>query len=398
MADWKSKIEDIKFEIKTGDGVKYYPLWVDAVKNVKFNTEGFDFIGVEGTYVERKTRSGNQYPLTFYFQGENCIDEADNFDKSSRDRRPWTIKHPFFGTIKVQPLSFTYDKSKYNVVKITGTVWETISKKYPQSTSSPSDEVQGLKVIIAGRSALTLTKSIIPVTTENVQPSIDASALTGEKYKLLVQTGTDAAELRNRLRLASAAAQNILSDVSNYIHQATALINFPFLILQTIKVKINVIIEGIEGLFDIFLKDNNNEKDKELYEVQSALLLTELASNIVAGEYETVDDVLSAIDRVDYIYNDVLTKMDEAGHIPNADLATSVDLIINTSIASLFDIAFNQKQKRSVIIPEDTNAILLAHKYYGAGDDNLNDFFTKNNIGASEYLQVKKGREIIYFV
>ena len=393
---WKDRLMDIPFEIITRDGSVFKPLWKNAVKNVKYNTEGFDFVGVPGSYVERKERSGNQYPLLFYFQGEDCIEQARNFDIATSDKRPLKIKHPFLGEFKCQPLSWKFDYSSYNVVQITGVVWETLSNKYPQKTKLPNEDVFATKVTIESRAIITITKSIVKATAENIRSTSKIVEQIGAKYKLLVQTDTEAADLRNRIRLAQSGAQNILEDIENYTRQAINLINFPFDIAQDIDTKVDLIIENIETLADIFLREN--DKDKELYEFQSAIMLSELARNVVDADYETIGDVFNTIDRLSSIYESVLDNMEGAGYIQDSELSNSLDVIINTSFQSLYDQAFESKQERTVLIPEDSNVIVLAHKYYGPGDDNFNEFVERNGIGVNELLQVNKGREIIYFV
>lgn len=395
---WKDKIEDIVFEITTGDGEVYTPLWKDAKKNIKFNAEGFDFVGVEGTYVNRKKKSGNQYPLLFYFQGDDCIEQAEAFEQSTRDSRQWSLKHPFFGTLKVQPLSLNFDYTSYNSVKITGTVWETISKKYPKSVTDQSSEVQEQKSSIDSNTEDLFVESTVETTSENIQSSLSSSLITGDKYDVLIDNDSDAAVLRDLISQASGAAQNILSAPTIYIQQAIALINFPFVIEESIKTKINVMIEAIQSLVDIFLTDNDNDKDREIYELQSSVMLSELCRNAVDSDFDKVSDVFDAIEDIFDIYTEVNTNMDDINYVQNSELAQQTDLIVNTTIATLFDVAFDSKQERSVIINYNDNMITLAHKYYGPGDDNLIEFIENNNIGITEYLEIKKGREIIYFV
>ena len=87
--NWQDRLKNIQLIVITGDGKEYRPLWQNAVKNIKFNTEGFDFVGVEGTFVERKKGSGNQYPFVFYFQGDDKSETiykwCRNFNRSKSD-------------------------------------------------------------------------------------------------------------------------------------------------------------------------------------------------------------------------------------------------------------------------------------------------------------------------
>jgi hypothetical protein len=397
---WKDKLINITFEITTGDGKVFKPLWKDAQKNLNFNTEGFDFIGQEGTFVERKKKSGDQIPLLFYFQGNDCIEQADLFELSARDSRVWTLKHPFLGTLKVQPLSLRFDYTQYNSVKITGTVWQTISRKYPQNVVDAKAEVQNLKsdidILVAGL----FTDSIIPIIPENIQPSLNGAISTESNYEVLIDSDSAAAALKNIARQATGAAQDLLSDATNYINQATALINFPFTLVGNIRSKVGSMVNALNSLVGIFL--NADPKNKEIYEFQASLIVSELSRNVVTDDYNNINDVLRTIDDFDSAYNSFIANLDSAGYVGNPDLAIATDLIVNTAISNLFDIAFNAKQEMRIVLDSDSNIIVLANKYYRKGgvslDDAVAELIANNNISLDEHIQVKKGREIIYFV
>ena len=100
---WQERL-NTEFTITTGDGKTFYPDWKVAEKNIEFNSTKYDFINVAGSLVVRKEPQGANYPLVFYFQGENCIDIANEFEESARDKRIWTIEHPFYGVIEGQPI------------------------------------------------------------------------------------------------------------------------------------------------------------------------------------------------------------------------------------------------------------------------------------------------------
>jgi hypothetical protein len=66
----------------------------------------------------------------------------------------------------------------------------------------------------------------------------------------------------------------------------------------------------------------------------------------------------------------------------------------------LYRIAFEAKQEREYILDEDSNIILLTHKFYemDSEDRNINNFIETNNIGLNEILNIQKGRKIVYYV
>ena len=59
---------------------------------------------------------------------------------------------------------------------------------------------------------------------------------------------------------------------------------------------------------------------------------------------------------------------------------------------------FGAKKEYIVVVPKDTNVILLTHRYLGldADDKNIDTFVKTNNIHFNELFSIKKGRMIKY--
>ena len=66
----------------------------------------------------------------------------------------------------------------------------------------------------------------------------------------------------------------------------------------------------------------------------------------------------------------------------------------------LFVIALSAKQERIEYISNDSNLISLTHRFLGLepNDSTIDQFIRINKIGLNEFLQIKKGREIKYYV
>lgn len=397
---WIDRINNINLEIITGDGKKYSPLWKDATRNIKFNVEGLDFIGKDGTYVSRENSQGRQFPILLYFQGENCIEESNSFEISARDKRPWQITHPFYDNITVQPLNLTFDNTKYNVTKVTGTLWETLERKRPTQKINPQKDIEIRKNNIDAESENVFSNNIETPSGENVENANNSILRTGNNYNVLVQEESDAALLKDKIRLASGAAQNLISEKTSYIRQAIDLINFPFQIEQNIRQKTQQMINTIIDFASIFLSDATTEK-LTFYETQTTTVLTELSKNLINAELEDFgsrSEVVSIINILSTTYDNFLQNLDDNQYNQDKELSIQLDYIINYTLDSLTDVAFDSKQERRYLLDKDDNLVNLAHRFYGSGDNNLNLFIDQNNISLNEYLQIKKGREIIYYV
>lgn len=395
---WLNRINNIVLTITTGDGKVYTPLWKNAVKTINYNTEGFDFVGIEGTYVQREKKSGTQYPITLYFQGENCIDEANNFEISSRDSRAWIVKHPFYDEIRVQPLSLEFNNSQFNSVVITGTVWETLTDKFPESIVIPEKQIQNLKVsadsVVVDNYTVKPDSSLIQKATDSIE-SIEI------RYNNLVANNEQASQLKQLVSSAGGAAISLVSAPLNFIREMQALINFPFLIVNDVKNKINELINAINDITDIFIKDDSDIIDLVTYDSLVSTSLSQISvvtTTPTEDDFKNRKDVVEIIDSIDAIYTLVLSTYDNKEYSQEPETALVIDNIINVTLVNLYEIAFNAKQERTIYLEKDDNIVNLSHRFIGPGDDNIEQFINENDIKLSEYLQLKKGRKIIWYV
>ncbi len=395
---WKTKIEKNKLKIITGDGREYFPLWRNAQKNVNYNAKGIDFIDTEGTYVERKKTSGNQFPLNLYFVGDNCLEKSAQFEASARDSRPWTVFHPFYDVIKVQPLSMTIDNSDFNVSNIQVTVWQTLDAPYPESSANLKSEIIINKENTDDDIADTFGEEVVSPDSNLSSVSQNANDRIALNYKPLATDETDLANLLDLSRTATGAAGSLIGYPTKYIRETQNLINYPFTVSQDIETKMNVLTETTDDLIDIFIKDDSTDNELNTFSSLSASMLTQACVSAVDYDYENRASVSRSINSINDIYTTIKEKYDEILYKQNPDIALATDKIVNQTLSELYDIIFEAKQEREIILKYDSNIVMLAHKYYGPGDDNLEKFIKRNEIKRSEYLQVRKGRTIKYYV
>lgn len=400
---WLNRLNNVELEVITGDGKIFKPLWQNAQKEVKYNTEGFDFVNVPGTFVERKEQSGNQFPILFYFKGEDCIEDAAEFELSAADKRPWTIKHPFYDDLLVQPLNLSFDNSVYNISRITGTLWQTITTKFPEDEVLPDKLITNLKAENDLQVSTSFVTNVPDPSINLIAPATAAVVNINKNYLNLPELEDDIKLLKDLTRTASGAAQNLLNDVDGFINSTIALINFPFQIVQDIQFKIEKIKDSINELLSIF--DTSKPEEQFLYEAIATTSLTTISQiniNPESSDYETRPEVVEAFELLNETYDSVLSDFDSIQEsddfVQDSTLAQQLDVIVNFSLANLFEIAFESKQERSILLEKDDNVINLAHRFVGPGDNNLNTFINQNEITLDEHVNIKKGREIIWFV
>ena len=84
---------------------------------------------------------------------------------------------------------------------------------------------------------------------------------------------------------------------------------------------------------------------------------------------------------------------------PNVDIQTQLSLMVSFTSQQLFTLSFNARQEREYQLLEDSNLIILTHRFVGldANDQNLEEFRQLNNIRNNELYKIKKDRIIKYY-
>jgi hypothetical protein len=397
-------------KITTGDGKEYLPWWVNASKNVEFNISTFEFKNLQGSLVHRGEPMGTRYAIEISFQGENHLDVSAAFDASSRDKNPWTVSHPLYGSIICHPSSLTYDNSKLNVTKITGMLLETISDNEPTSvTVSPVDKITS----DAQRTEDALTASLVNGLTS---VSVSETTKTGNtakgiynKVSNLIKDSADAANYFNAYNSLMGYINNGGSETIRIARDLRAFSTLPYTFLDTVSNRVamfelqyNELTKAITGLF--------SRTSKRFFELQGGMAISGIAQSSVTNtgeDYNNANDVFPVIETLLNTYNDYVFRLDalksETGdtpnsYIPNAEAMSELSNLVSYTVNSLFSIAVKGRKQRRYILDRDSNLIQLAHQLYGiASDENIQYLIATNKFSLTEYLQVKKGREIIYY-
>ena len=402
---WQDDIETIVFTIITGDGKTYTPKWLNAQKSREYNSSVFEFVNVDGSLVLRQRPKGRTFDLEFYFDGENAVQEGNNFESSANNPKPWTVKHPFYGNILCQPISLKQDNSQYNVSKFTVPVMETISEKYPQISPIIGDVINS-SVVSTNEVQLNAVDESGQLNKTELKDNVNFLDRT---YSKIIKTNDELVEFKKLVSETIVEIENSSSTALSVLRYIQALINFPATIDQTVDERINIFIETISGIYDSL---DGSLESKFRYEGLAGAMIGAIlisSSSNITDDYETRSKVIAIQDKIIGAYNDFMSILDsfqtdradsDNSYTPVFNAQNSLNLAVQYTISNLFEIAFSAKQEREYTLDKDSNAILLTHRFYGLDSDdvNLKKFISTNNIGLNEILGIKKGRKIIYYV
>lgn len=408
---WKDKLENNRFAIETGDGKVFFPLWKGANKVKEFNTTAFNFIDVDGTYVDRRKPKSAKYDIVIYFQGDDCWSQADDFETAANDPRYWIINHPIYGNIKGQPISISRNDSTINVVEFQIDFWESIISQYLERNSTIKDEIETKKEELAVDCAneFQLKATLTPASQNKIRlfiQSVDAEYkkfLDDSNYNEYQRT---LSQTRDSIDGAVVESRTMILDVIRTVDSIKNLAN------------VNVFqkVAALSNLFNLVISEFSfkgiTDFNRYYVEVAGSSILSTMALvglNPGKNDYISRNDVLRLSTQLDSLYTIYAGKLDlfESGKNNKNNnfnssfkIQSKLNFIVKKTLYDLFSISFKFKQERVVELFHDSNLILLTHKYLGLDekDENLDLFREINGIKNEKLFTVKKGSKIIYLI
>lgn len=408
---WIERIET-GISIQTGDGEVYEPLYMNTVKTQPFNVVEYNFVNVPGTLVKRTEPQGVRYNLEIIFQGENHLDVAEQFEVSARDKRFWIVSHPMHGALNMQPVSLKYDNRGLNTSIITGELIETITEDSPrvgvdarEQTIKDVETTSNVGAESFSNGVLTLSATETNLVESNI-------ATLNEAFEGVEKTNTESNEYFNLFNEVNAALIDYTAEPLIAMQTIKDFIIYPSLLEISVEARLNALISQFTSLVNgvVELATPNEKKIFENNAGNVVLAMVNTTMNpLNDDDFGNAVDVLSVADQLSDTFETFMEQIDDlqssnggdtSSYVPDFDFISGIASVINYAIANLFSIALDAAQERRVFIEKDSNVILLAHRYYGLtlNDATLERFIRNNKIGLSEILQIKKGREIVYYV
>lgn len=420
---WEKQIKK-RLEVFMGNGERFYPIWEDAVKEITYNTVSFEFPGLEGTLVKRRKVSGREFDIVFHFvttEKEDHLVTSERFEKASKDSRHWHILHPYYGDIRCHPTKLKYDNSKHGITTITGKVLETILGVAPLTLHNYKKTLE-IKVEKLGiLNISTYVNNTPDLSSVEIGYINDQLTSYQTNYSKIITEEEDSKNFNNLLSDAKSSLAKYTSDTIFVMNKIQEVAQSPAKLSANIFDRVRYFSEEIEFTKQSLLGLQYIPYNlKRLYEntvssLFSAIFLS--TANIQSGQNATPNNgvvitssqILDLIFRIGDIWEDYIQTLDVIQDINNVtgvsfvqdyDLLNELQDLYNDSMANMYRIALESKKEVVINIEEDSNPIILTHRFYGLdeADENLNFFIKTNSLSMREQLMIEKGREIIWYI
>lgn len=396
---WKEKL-DIPFRITTGDGITYSPLLSQKnTLSIDMLASAFEFSGIDGSLVKRKATTGRTFPLDFSFTGTDHLDNADNFIESAKNKKPWTIEHPKYGELYVQPITIKRDDSNLNQSAFSVEVRETINQSYPNSSRSKRDTIKNLSDQTTMTAAESFGIAVNEASTDDKLKMKDSLDNSYEQYKQDVKNVDDSTALENAYQKSLTAVDSLdIPSVQKFIQSPASTASSVTSRLDQFSRAYNELVE----LSNFTLKEYFQAIGASII---SGMCLTSINPN--EGDYSKRKDIDSTIQTIQDTYSDYIKTLDDeqddnlsVADSFNADpeVLKSVDRMVKETIANLNEVIFGALVENTYTVTYPTNLIILTHYLIGrVTDENMKELVSVNDFTRDELIQVKKGTKVVYY-
>jgi len=396
----------------TGDGKVYTPDYLNANQTTPFNIAEFVFKRVQGTLVRRGTIRGARYNIEWYFQGADYLEVTAEFKESSKNNNAWEITHPVYGRMLCHPVTITYDDSKQNCTKITGEIVETISSQKLNPLVSVPDLIIAEKITTDTALLDSYVTDVNPVAVaDQIQMQEDTGTIFTTISGLIENITTEYQDFVNQYNAANRAIDTAIANASGAIGAAQSLISLPYVWLNTVQQRLEYLQAALAGLV-AGIAGLTTPGYKRLFECYCGTIITAMCATTVTNigtDYRNRNDVLKVVDLIIAAYNGYIINLDSlqtdtgalpTSYIPEWESQSRINRLVNFTVSNLFAVASNSRQQRTVLLQNDTNAILLAFQFYGMlpDDSTIEQVINDNNIVGDELLYIRAGRNIVYYV
>jgi hypothetical protein len=416
---WIDRINNSVFKITTGDGKVWAPKWkYNSAKSRDFNHEFFDFVDLENTFVRRKKARSAKYTLTFIFEGENNIEDAQAFEESAKDSRAWRVEHPYYGLIIGQPLSLARNDDFLNTTEVSVEFWETISDEGARSIVSAVDSVsaKAQEFNVQASSSFEAKTEYTPTNQADFKNNFEVFSA---RYNSFLDNNTFS-QVRALTSACLTSLDNMIAYPAQAMQDINALISFAPNLVSSFESRVELlgnVFTDILSLVGVNLDGSPSSitpspATSAYFESVSGAVVSAVCQNAITvqnQEIYTRVDIENSVEIVLDFYNNYLTVLDQL-QTPITDIQGSFAMdfesqntlssLVAQTVFNLYNLSFGAAQERVVITERNSNLILLTHKYIGldASDENISKFRKMNGIKNKELFSVKKGRKIRYFI
>lgn len=411
---WQDRILESAYV--SPSGARFVFLYENVSKSIDKKTTGFDFPDANGTYIQDLGNTGFRYNLRLIFSGANYDTISNEFESALLEKGTGTLEHPIYGVKNVVPFGTIRRrddlKTAANQAIFEIVFWETIDLIYPTSQADPASEVVETIEEYNDKTAIELEEELETDTAfKRVTLANKLEGLLKEADSTLskiAETQENVLKQFNNIKDSiTRGIDTLINDPIALARQTAQMIQAPGRALTSISARL----DGYKNLIGSLIFGENSiatgqsDFDSNEFYAKNLYASTYVTGSIISAvnnQFVTKPQAIEAAESILNQFSDVANWRDENFEaLDRVDTGASYQKLqesVSIVAGFLVDISFSLKQERSIILDRDRTIIDLEAELYGTVDENLDFLINSNDLAGHEFLELKKGREIVYFV
>lgn len=389
----------------------------DVSLEISNKTTAFETPNGKGTYVQWLGKTGKRLPLNCFFNGADHDIVANQFLEALTEEGIGILFHPFYGTFDVVPFGSIKRNdslvSEANQTSFEVTFYETTGSVYLSPQRNAAQELAVAIVAYSQNSAQKFGdelkfKSVSEKFTfkSAFQAVLKTTKSTFEK----ITRAQDAVnkDFNNIYNSINDGIDLLIADPIALAKQTNILLQTPSRMNQSIQLRIDGYKQMISGIVNApnsikvagFNNNPNNEfQTSDLYASGS---LVAMIQSVSQSKFETKPEALLVAEEVISQFDQINAwreaNYSSLGLVDTGAMYQALQNAVALTAGFLVQLSFSLKEERVIVLGRNRTMIDLVAELYGSVDENLDFFINTNNLSGDEYLELKKGREIVYFV
>jgi hypothetical protein len=431
MATWQDRVASSIKLTSPQSGTVFTPYWRGDDISIAKRVGQFKFPLIDGTVTQDLGLDGFGIPLTLYFAGENNDLDAWAFAQCWTERGPWTVIHPVYGTLSLQPLSGTLKVQPVESGNITVVESQWIRPVQPGTLAS------GGKVSGSGSAG---TLSSVGEIAGAINAQIDTvNASAAAAFAACPQSTIDnlfsaETQITPGITIVKAALMGINADVNRIQSQinaeflsfpgdlatiaglAQSLIQTPALMAGSLAAQISryaSMLAGILGTLpsSLAIPNTNTYNAVAATELLASAALSASALAVILTTPATRPDAVATLNQILAMWNSMTASFDGfqtafAGnslvgqYFTAAQSYTDLSRLIALAVQYLLSVIFDLKSEIRFTLKAERAPFEIAVSYYGQNgwDDTYFDaFIASNNLTGDRILILPAGYEVVVY-
>lgn len=434
---WTERIKEAAYTSPSGTRITF--MYEDVSRSQATKTTVFDFTDADGSFVQDLGRSGRRYPMRFIFSGANCDTEADQMEAALSERGQGTLEHPVYGSILVVPVSEINRTdslvSAANQAIVEVELMETNRLIYPAPVADVAGTMSILDQLADAAQAAGFDQGMIDSTVSvlsELKADYEAAQnIVAETLGPIADAVDTAQKLFTSIQASINNGLDVLIDQPlTLAYQTIQLIKTPARIVEQVSARINASANQLSQYATLSVSSSGSASSRvkafgritaystlfstltsvkpetnavlQNRDLHASSAASSMAVAAVNTSFDRRRDAVSAAEIILDTMDRLSAWRDEnyqsLGIIDDGSSWQTTQQIMATAAGVLVDQSFDLLNERRIVISSDRSIIDLCFELYGSVDDILDDFMGDNDFSGDEIIEIKRGREIIYYV